>query len=341
MAKKQGKSRPGKASKRGSVAALGAHPELDFRSVVAYFAQRSGELDGAYGRFLSEVDPSSAAQNDAGAQHRLARAFAEWFVFDYHLANDRTPLEHFVVCAPAKTDRAVVELFRQVAATQFFSLFWVRSIDAAAKTVTLEDLCGGATYAVYDARLSSSLRAPGGLVALRLAQAAGEWRCPWEAALYREGLEEGRFGDAVARLAEMGRRVDLIDILHLTFGSAGDGAPADPARTTADAGSPGIDVPPEQRAAYLARCQESYEQLARAHGLTVGWGDIVRAIRTCPGDRVAHDVVEQLFGADASALGHVDDDTFAQLMGAFLGAWNLVPHNYLDGKSPAEVYQGR
>lgn len=352
-----------------SMAARGAHPELDFRLVLDYFSQHGTDLDAAFQQFLCEVDPTDAAQQDAAARRGMSRAFAEWFVFDHRLVNDRTPLEHFCAAAPMKTDRRLLDLFRQVAATQLFSLFWVRAIDAETRTVTFEDVADGRTYEVYDGQLGASLSAPGGLMAVRLAQAAGEWRCPCEVALYRDGEAGERLGTAAARLAQVGQALDLLDIVHLIYGIASDpsadlgaapgvpvaGAngpagspaavgfaprPADPS-VTADAGSPGIEVPPERRSAYLDELQRDYERLAQEHGLTVTWDDMATAIKTHDGDSVAHDVVERLFGTDAAALGHLDDAAFGDLMGIFLGAWNLLPHDYLDGRSPAEVYQSR
>ena len=396
------------ASAAAPTGSSNAHPTLDFRPVLDYFSQRGADLDSAFQQFLCEVDPTDAAQQDATARHGMSRAFAEWFVFDHRLVNDRTPLEHFCVAAPMKTDRSLLELFRQVAATQFFSLFRVRSINADACTVTLEDIVDGAAYGVYDGKLGASLVTPGGLMAVRLAQAAGEWRCPCEVALYRDGESAERLAAAAARLAQTGRPLDLLDIVHLIYGVASDGAgpmaalgentplepapfapvdfsapavfapagskpgsssspalgagqpgfapfapmnssaagrgftprPTDP-HVTADAGSPGIEVPPERRAAYLDELQRDYARLAEEHSLTVSWDDIAAAIKSHDGDSVAHDVAEQLFGADASALSRLDDAAFGDLMGIFLGAWNLLPHNYLNGKSPAEIYQSR
>lgn len=333
------------------ISELGAHPDLDFRPVVDYFAQRSTELDVAFARFTSQVDPSQEARSDAASQRALSNAFIEWFVFDSHLANGRTPLEHFVVSAPAKADRRVVELFRQVAATQLFSLFWVRAIDPAAHTVTLEDAADGATYEVYDARLGDTLPGARGLMAVRLAQVAGEWRCPCDVAMYREIEHEEGFGSAVAELAGMGHKVGLIEIAHLLYGTPDDGVTGPDGRVArgsggvpraaAEAGSPGADVPPERRAAYLAGLRLDYARMAERYGLGVSWDGMAAAIKTCPGDRVAHDVVEQLFGAGAGDLDELDDDAFGDLMTIFLSAWNLLPHDYLDGHSPAEVIQGR
>lgn len=400
---------------------LGPHPLPDYFPVIRYFREHTGDVPAAMDRFYSAVGTSPEVEADQSLSDQLLGNFVEWFVFEYRLADGRTPLQHYALCAPARTpeQRATAELLRQSVASQLFSLFWVRSADAACGTLTLQDATVGTTYEVYDRMLASDLAghvpaqpaavdagegatsagdadadageaadAPNdhdrtaSLVATRLVCLDGEWRCPMGAVLIRHGMDETRFSQMLATLAETGSGVGFLDAVMVELGdpdaltpgvsaargtggpegerrceestgedeskNAADGTPEGahqtPPLVVLDGPSsevPGMDTPPEQRAAQLLDAAKLYGLLRRDFDLEPTWGELTEAVRACPIEREAKDVVAGLFGANDHGLDHLDDDAFNDLMYAFLVAWGLVGRDALDGRSLAEVYQGR
>lgn len=104
---------------------------------------------------------------------------------------------------------------------------------------------------------------------------------------------------------------------------------------------PGMTVPPERREGALMDAARLYGLLARDFSLVPTWADIVEAVRNRADGEEAGDVVRRLFGPNAEALAPLDDAAFEDLLYCVILAWNLLPHDVFDGKSPAEVYNGR
>lgn len=391
-AKKSSKSASKKSAKRGDrraapdLSVLGEHPTPDLFPVMSYFRQHTDAVPEAMDVYFSTIEATPEGQPDQASEDALLGTFMEWFIFDYQLPGGQTPLSHYALVAPSRTpeQRATAELLRQAAATQFFSLFWLRAADKAAGTLTLQDAASGVTYEVFDEDEAAKLAGrEGALVATRLMRQGEEWRIPLGSVLSRDGLDEERFSRTASELAEMGGGIGFIDAVRLELGSVDPAVPAAKAPTgeaggtgaagvsgagdadanAADAGVagasrpaagvpqvaldgpadqvPGVTVPPEHRGAALMDAAKYYGLLRRDLDLRPTWEDIAEAVRTCPAGRDAHDVVTDLFGADAQDLNHLTDDEFAELMDAFLMAWNLLPHDSLGGRSVAEVYQGR
>lgn len=368
----------------------GARPTISLTPVFAYFAQGAGGtpdiVRAAYGQFVRSLGLTGDA-DDA----RVRRAFTTWFVLEYRLASGKTPLEHFALCAPRRTEleRAQAEVLRQVAATQRFGLFWVRAADRHAGTLELEDAHDGAVYTVHDrTRAAEVADAPGferalaqegqaSLMATHLAEVAGEWRLPAGVLALRYDLDEAAFAASFKQTWDTGQDIGFLDMALVELdgssspadravaavASALDGvdatqfacemseaerpaaAPQRPApRVVLDGPAsevPGMTVAPERREGALMDAARLYGLLARDFSLAPTWADVIETVRTRKEEEEAADVVRNLFGPNAEALAPLDDAAFQDMLYCIILAWNLLPHDVFDGKSPAEIYNGR
>lgn len=367
----------------------GARPTISLTPVFAYFAQGAGGAPDivrtAYGQFVRSLGLTGDT-DDA----RVRRAFTTWFVLEYRLASGKTPLEHFALCAPRRTEleRAQAEVLRQVANTQRFGLFWVRAADRHAGTLELEDAHDGTAYTVHDrTRAAEVADAPGferslaqegqaSLMAAHLAEVAGEWRLPAGVLALRYGLDEAAFAASFKQTWDTGQDIGFLDMALVELG--GSSSPADRAATAVASALDGVDatqfacemseaerpaapqrpaprvvldgpasevpgmtVAPERREGALMDAARLYGLLARDFSLVPTWADVIETVRTRKEEEEAADVVRNLFGPNAEALAPLDDAAFQDMLYCIILAWNLLPHDVFDGKSPAEIYNGR
>lgn len=212
----------------------GARPEISLTPVFAYFAQGAGGapdiVRAAYAQFSKALGLTEGTLG-VGVQ----RAFTTWFVLEYRLASGKTPLEHYALCAPRRTEleRAQAETLRQVAATQRFGLFWVCAADKHAGTLELEDAHDGTAYTVHDrARAAEVAEAPGfvrslteegktNLLVAHVAEVAGEWRLPAGVLALRYDLDEEAFASSFRRTWDMGQQIGYLDMALVELGGTG------------------------------------------------------------------------------------------------------------------------
>ncbi len=360
--KKKSHSSASGHGRKDAAVQLGSHPSLDYKPVIDYFTSRGDYEERAFDRFFNAVEPSDELMDDEDGSYDFFRAFGEWFVFDCMLDNGRTPLEHYVLCAPMKADPAFIEMLRQSAKTRFFSVFWIRGVDEAAKVVTLEDAADGKTYPVHEEGLANLLSAkPAGVIGAHLVCVADEWRCPFGPIVYQQLTTDA---EAQALLEAMGpahgntRGVSFRGAARLEYGPGGAadrefGVVRDPVDPSAapwatkvlgasdSEVSPGLDVPPQERLRYLSNLERTYSELAEEYDLSPTWPDIVDVITRDGGATTAHGAIEELFGPGAIELEHLSDYSFNDLLTVFLGAWNLLPHASLGGHSISEAAWGK
>lgn len=105
----------------------------------------------------------------------LNTCFTEWALFERPLAKGRTPLELFVEQRPVARPKKSWKRLRQVAETQFFSRFAIAGKHRKSGICTLEDMCTGSRYEVFDECLSSIDRWRDGTIGMRIACVDGEW----------------------------------------------------------------------------------------------------------------------------------------------------------------------
>ena len=214
------------------------------------------------------------------------------------------------------------------------------------------------------------------LMATHLAEVAGEWRLPAGVLALRYDLDEAAFAASFKQTWDTGQDIGFLDMALVELGgssssadraaaavaSALDGvdatqfacemseaerpaAPQRPApRVVLDGPAsevPGMTVAPERREGALMDAARLYGLLARDFSLAPTWADVIETVRTRKEEEEAADVVRNLFGPNAEALAPLDDTAFQDMLYCIILAWNLLPHDVFDGKSPAEIYNGR
>lgn len=213
------------------------------------------------------------------------------------------------------------------------------------------------------------------LMAAHLAEVAGEWRLPAGVLALRYDLDEAAFAASFKQTWDTGQDIGFVDMALVELGgssspadraaaavaSALDGADAtqfacedsepEPAvpqrpapRVVLDGPAsevPGMTVAPERREGALMDAARLYGLLARDFSLAPTWADVIETVRGRAEEEEAADVVRHLFGPNAEALAPLDDAAFQDMLYCIILAWNLLPHDVFDGKSPAEIYNGR
>lgn len=187
----------------------------------------------------------------------------------------------------------------------------------------------------------------------------------------RYDLDEETFASSFKRTWDMGQQIGYLDMALVELGGTGvssaqpdaaapfevdatqfacvdcepEPSPARPApRVVLDGPAsevPGMTVAPERREGALMDAARLYGLLARDFSLTPTWADVIETVRTRKDNEEAADVVRNLFGPNAEALNSLDDAAFQDMLYCIILAWNLLPHDVFDGKSPAEIYNGR
>jgi len=130
----------------------------------------------AYREFVELVGPrEDLSEVETGG---LQSAGIEWFVFDHHLADGRSPLQYCIEEKGDKLNSRTRRVFRQSLESHFCGHFNITGLDRSRCSIQLTNPSDGKVYTTYDVSLSNSLRGPFGVIGTRLVQIDGEWQYP-------------------------------------------------------------------------------------------------------------------------------------------------------------------
>lgn len=268
--------------------------------------------------------------------------------------NGLTPIEFFVANPPEGADPALVERYRQVAASQLVSLFWVRGVVPDKRRVTVEDVQNGTLYTLTDERLSAFLAPTGsnvGLLGMRIAKVNGQWMMPTEPALSLPiAVDDGwrqltrsvfdRWRDELANMWDFEALLceQLDDITDDRTLKQYYRMPFTASKIAAATGAER-----ERLEAMADRADTIRDQYLAARMLTdvlVTWEDMAVAIWRSPIRQSADDLFEELF--DTMANAHILDipPARAKLHEVFVAAWRALPHRAFGNQTPAEAGMG-
>lgn len=153
------------------------HLTLDLGRVLRYFQHKDPQMvEAARREFLFEVSPVAErfrdpAQDDTDV---LERMFGEWFMYDYNMGAG-TPLELYADLRPEDLTDVEAFAFEDLAATQFFSHFWVYDQDPVAGTALLCEAVDRVFIPVVDSTIATHPSWQEGLLSVRLARIADGW----------------------------------------------------------------------------------------------------------------------------------------------------------------------
>ena len=314
---------------------------VDFSRVYAVYAGDRKFLEDAWDEFcaLTDIDESSMETEDD--RLFIHSVFSEWVLFDYDIHRGKTPLEKFVTWPPRDCGSNVISTYTQAAATNFTSTFHILGYDEAAHKATLENVADGLVYRVFDPSFMQDLASEAsdgspagplrGLLCARIMRIRGTWMfagnlisytddepTPEELAAMRD--QEGEHGD------------EFVELVRVVYGRA--------PLTAADSMASGFSaLTASERDERLAAAQREYAELQRGLELEADWDALRQMIREEDGEGSPVTLMDSIVGQErVDAMG---EDELVHTLRPIMAAWNLLPHDILNGLSPVEDYEAR
>lgn len=202
----------------------------------------------------------------------------------------------------------------------------------AATSATAAAGAGAATGAAASAPAASSgtvnLR---GLICARIMRIRGTWLFAGNLISYAEG--EPSPEELAAMRDEEGEHGDeFVELVRTIYGRA--------PLSVADSVASGFSaLSADERTERLKAAQEEYAELQRGLELEADWDALRRMIREEDGEGTAVTLMDTIVGQErVDAMG---EDELVHTLRPILAAWNLLPHDILNGLTPVEDYEAR
>ena len=305
--------------------------EMDFTRVLAPYLSNHAFMDAAWNEFCSLVDLDETAIEDDDDRHFFQSLFYEWVLFDYDIHGGKTPLEHFVTWPPTGCGTNVLSLYAQAATSQFTSSFRVVGYNEDTHKVSLENVADGIVYRVLDRTYPDTFPTDHGLLTARIMRVRGTWLFAGNVIDYQ------KTEPTPEELAEMRQEngehnEDFCEVLNSIYGRL----PLSDADTVASGFS---TLSSEERIERLRTAQEEYAQLQSGLELEVDWDGLTRMIREEDGEGSAVTLMDSIVGQDR--VDAMNQDELVHTLKPILAAWNLLPHDILNGMTPVEDFEAR
>lgn len=281
----------------------------------------------AFSAFIREtcIDEKTASDD------YLHALFFEWFLFDYNYKNGKSPLEHFIDYHPASISSEIIDRFKQSAESNRIGNFWVERVFPRDGIVVISDTNTGEQFEILDYTMSGELGPNGcGMFGARIVHVDGEWVFAGNSVYYYP----------VSPTEEMKKILLDTDVEPVTFISLVKSTFGKKTEDDSNFTAPMLDVTPEEQEARLEELSHLFDKWHNEGIVALGWNDLAEAIK--------HDetlamrpakLIELAFAVDdkhESDINIDDMEAIDEIISALMDAWNLLPHNYLDGKSPTE-----
>lgn len=305
--------------------------EMDFTRVLAPYLSNRAFMDAAWNEFCLLVDLDETAIEDDDDRHFFQSLFYEWVLFDYDIHGGKTPLEKFVTWPPAGCGTNVLSLYAQAATSQFTSSFRVVGYNEDTHKVSLENVADGIVYRVLDRTYPDTFPTDHGLLTARIMRIRGTWLFAGSVIDYQKAEPTPE------ELAEMRQEngehnEDFCEVLNSIYGRL----PLSDADTVASGFS---TLSSEERIERLRTAQEEYAQLQSGLELEVDWDGLTRMIREEDGEGSAVTLMDSIVGQDR--VDAMNQDELVRTLKPILAAWNLLPHDILNGMTPVEDFEAR
>lgn len=305
--------------------------DISFARVFATFAEDDDFLDDAWEEFATLVDLDDERLRDKEDEEAFQALFYEWILFDYDIHGGKTALESYITWPPENCGANVLSLYAQAATSQFSSMFLVRGYDEVSHKVTLVNVVDGLTYRVFDRRFTETMEPDRGVLCARLIRIRGTWMFAGNIISYRP--DEPPAEDIAAMRSPEGEHGDEFFVL---VGAIYGREPLSPADSIAS----GFSVLSEhERGERLETAKREFADLQRGLELEVGWDDLTRMIREEDGTGSAVSLMDSIVGQ--KRVDAMDQDELVRSLKPILAAWNLLPHDILNGMTPVEDYESR
>lgn len=308
--------------------------DIEFHLVIRYLERAIPHFaDDVLEEFLAYVEPELDGLSREGMD-RLSELALEWAIFDRRLEDGLTGIETYCRANPCKRGNRALTKLLEALDNEFSAMFSVERIDIDAHRLEIEDVITGGVFSVRDVALSEGLyheggHGPYGVLLARLTRVDGKWLFPGNPIAFYPVVMSDRMKKALGEGA--GEHPSFLDLVRQAFGSAGDMVGG-----SLDSRLPDVDFDdPEQLAAVRIDLEDRYRSLAARFEIDVPWEDVVSAIASEGGEISPADLMQQMLGDLEGARIETMDD-FAEIVDAWVLAWNVFPHDALGGRAPVE-----
>lgn len=277
----------------------------------------------AFNTFVREAN----VDEETETEELFQALFLEWFLFDYNYKNGKSPLEHFINYHPASVSPEIIDAFRQSAESNRVGNFWIERIFPKDGIVVLSDTDTGEQIETCDYTMSNELGPNGrGMLGARIVYVDSEWVFAGNPVYYYPVSPTEEMKKMLIGADE--NPVTFISLVRSSFGRKDERTPGFIA--------PMVNATPEERDARIEEISRLFDEWYNEGIIALSWDDIA--------DAIEHDetvemrptrLVELALAVDENHESDVeieDMDTLNEIISALMDAWNLLPHDYMDGK---------
>ena len=289
--------------------------------------QRNRVVERAFDRFVRETN----VDEDMESGELFQALFLEWLLFDFNYKDGKSMLQHFVDYHPASISEDTIDGFRQSIASNRVGNFWIEHVFPREGIVVLSDFDTGEEFSVLDWSLSDQLGPNGcGMLGARLVCIDGQWLFAGNPVYYEAVMPTDEM--KVILRSAAGKPPTFSDLVRVSFGTSVD-------EDAPDFVESAIYPTVAEQEARLNELEHLFDGWHAGKITALGWSDLSDAIMHDKSlDAGPGDLVRLLFpttGDDILSLEAIDD--LEEILGAVMDAWNLLPHDTLDGKSPTAL----
>ena len=307
---------------------------VDFSRVIRFLGRRyPGFAEAAYKEFVEHVQPDFDDMPYEDVEH-LHELSLEWAIFDKPLDGGLTGVEMYCEENPDRRGNGYLSQLREAAKYQFISMFSVERIDIAAHRLELQDAFTGNTCQVRDYSLSEGLfrqggQGPCGIIVARLAKSGGAWFFPGNVVAFYPVVMADHMKEVLRE--ETAERPSFLDLVRQTYGPR-EGVVSGSLETQ----FPDVDFEdPEQLADFRVQLADRYHELADRFALKATWESVVSDIAHEDGKIMPTELMKRSLGdLEETRVSTIED--LDEILGVWMAAWNVMPHDALGGRAPAE-----
>lgn len=148
-------------------------PGISIATIIQYYTSNpdfESELDQALRTFFNVASINDIPVPIEPMEEGLMN---EWLVFDYHLSDGNTPLQHFIEHNPLQLTQSELKLYRELAKTQVYGIYEIQQIELG-QALVMRDIYTNIIYRVHEQQATYQAEV-GVLYPTRLTCVSGTW----------------------------------------------------------------------------------------------------------------------------------------------------------------------
>ncbi|WP_165062195.1 hypothetical protein [Adlercreutzia sp. ZJ154] len=292
---------------------MSKNEKLAFSKVIEYFIREAPRLVGtAQDEFIDLVDPD-IDDDDIDSIEMVSALALEWFLFDYRMPNNNSPLENFIRTNPLGMSDSELSGFKQSVETNYVSIFSIEGAHPEMGTVVLEDMDTKKRYPVLDYSLSSS-GVEQGILGARIVKCDGAWYFAGNPAFaYPIGMS-----DNLKRVfMEEETSHDFPSLVRMRFGHH------DSESVSCMTQAVSADMSAAELRALLLELEMAYKNLSERAALDVSWEELTEDLGVIGEVGSPLDKIRELFSAEDGFID-IEEDALNELLDIYFNAWNAT-----------------